>query len=283
MLEAINLVKLGPLMDMTNGIRQTAIGLIDGPVATGHVELETASLRRLRGTQESGLACQHGTFVAGILSAKRGSSSPAICPNCTLLIRPIFGENAGNPDPLSASAADLARAVTDCVEAGARVLNISASIGGVSRKAEAQAMERALDLAFRRQVLVVAAAGNQSEVGSTVITGHPWTIPVGACDLQGRPMAYSNVSRAIGTGGLRAPGERITSLGADSGQQTSSGSSAAAPFVTGTIALLWSLFPAAAAARIKLAVTRPFGIRGRSVMPPLLDAWAAYSFLAASS
>ena len=38
----------------------------------------------------SSIACRHGTFVAGILCAKRGLSAPAICPGCTLLLRPIF-------------------------------------------------------------------------------------------------------------------------------------------------------------------------------------------------
>jgi hypothetical protein len=51
------------------------------------------------------------------------------------------------------------------------------------------------------------------------------------------------------------------------------------PFVTGAIALLWSEFPAASAAQIKLAVTQAAMPRRASVVPPLLDAWAAYQVL----
>ena len=40
----------------------------------------------------SGIACTHGTFVAGILCAKRGLSAPAICPNCEIILNPIFRE-----------------------------------------------------------------------------------------------------------------------------------------------------------------------------------------------
>ena len=42
----------------------------------------------------SSAACVHGTFVAGILSAKRGSAAPAVCPDCTLLVNPVFSEAA---------------------------------------------------------------------------------------------------------------------------------------------------------------------------------------------
>ena len=53
----------------------------------------------------------------------------------------------------------------------------------------------------------------------------------------------------------------------------------AAPFVTGTTALLWSAFPAATAAHIKLAITQASTLRRASVVPPLLDAAAAYQVL----
>ena len=136
--------------------------------------------------------------------------------------------------------------------------------------------KQALDYAANRGVMVVAAAGNQGTVGSSAITRHPWVIPVIGCDLQGRPTAESNLGSSIGRWGLAAPGQNITSLGTNGQPQTSGGTSAAAPFVTGAIALLWSEFPSASAARIKLAVTQAGGRPRRTIAPPLLDAWAAY-------
>ena len=53
----------------------------------------------------------------------------------------------------------------------------------------------------------------------------------------------------------------------------------AVPFVTGTIALLWSEFPTATAAHIKLAMTQASASHRASVVPPLLDAAAAYQVL----
>ena len=70
----------------------------------------------------------------------------------------------------------------------------------------------------------------------------------------------------------------ITSLGSNGQPVTSGGTSAAAPFVTGAIALLWSMFPDASTAEVKSAVTRA-DLRRATVVPPLLDAWAAYQLM----
>jgi len=101
-------------------------------------------------------------------------------------------------------------------------------------------------------------------------------IAVIGCDLEGRPTTESNLGSSIGRWGLAAPGENITSLGTDGKPQTSGGTSAAAPFVTGAIALLWSEFPGASAARIKQAVTQAGRRSRRTIAPPVLDAWGAY-------
>ena len=78
----------------------------------------------------------HGTFVAGILSARRGSAAPSICPDCTLVVRPIFPESGGKRDGApSASPRELARAIRDCIAAGSHVVNLSAAIQGGSNAA----------------------------------------------------------------------------------------------------------------------------------------------------
>lgn len=92
-------------------------------------------------------------------------------------------------------------------------------------------------------------------------------------------MSQSNLGSSIGRRGLSAPGEDITSLGADGKPLTFGGTSAATPFVTSAIALLWSEFPAASATEVRLAVTQAYALRRNTVVPPLLDAWAAYQAL----
>jgi subtilisin family serine protease len=195
------------------------------------------------------------------------------------LVRSIFAETeAGNNQMPNATPGTLGTAIIECINAGAQVINMSVALALPSSATERE-LEEALDYATKRGVLVVAAAGNQGTVGGTAITRHPWVIPVAACDLQGRPITQSNMGSSIGRQGLSAPGDGIISLG--SGGQTfkAGGTSIAAPFVTGAIALLWSEFPAATATQIKLAVTQASGRRRATVIPPLLDAWASYQFL----
>lgn len=130
-----------------------------------------------------------------------------------------------------------------------------------------------------RGVIVIAAAGNQNIVGSSVITGHPWVIPITACDREGYPSAYSNAGLSIGGRGLRALGDGVISSGAQGASISSYGTSVAAPFATGTVALLWSIFPGATAQEVKQALTQS-PVRRTSIVPPLLNAWTAYQTLA---
>jgi subtilisin family serine protease len=140
-------------------------------------------------------------------------------------------------------------------------------------------VEYALDYARARGVLVVAAAGNQGALGSTAITRHPWVIPVVAADILGRPSIQSNLSGSIGRNGLAAPGYGVISLATGGGSIVLGGTSVAAPFVTGTAALLWSVFPRASASQVMIAVTQKGTNRRRSILPRLLNAAAAFQLL----
>ena len=281
----VDLVKLSPLMRRTAGRREIVIGLIDGPVNSSHSDLAGSSIQeipgKLRGacSRVSSIACMHGTFVAGILSARRGSAAPAICPECTLLVRPIFAEApSGNGEMPSATPAELAAAIMETVNAGARVINLSAALLQPSGKGERE-LAQALDFAAVRGVITVAAAGNQGTVGGSAITRHSWVIPVAGCDGSGRPIGESNLGSSIGRRGLSAPAQDISSLGTNGEPRSFHGTSAAAPFVTGAIALLLSEFPSASGTEVKLAMLQTMA-RRNTVVPPLLDAAAAYERMA---
>src|SRR5215831_8390699 len=215
----VEMVKLTALMQRTSGRTEIAIGLIDGPVDISHPEFASNNIHEIPGSpsgrcvQANSAACTHGTFVAGVLSARRSSPAPAICPGCTLLVRPIFAETTpGNGQMPSATPEELATAIVESIHAGAHILNLSVALVQQSTKGERE-LEEALNYAARRNVILVAAAGNQGTVASTIITRHPCVIPVAACDLQGRPISYSNLGSSIGKRGLSAPGDAITSLG----------------------------------------------------------------------
>ena len=88
----------------------------------------------------------------------------------------IFLEATGRDDLVpSASPQDLAEAIVDTVDAGARIINLSSAIAQPSTKDENK-LEQALNYAAHHGAITVAAAGNQGVVGSSAITRHPWVI-----------------------------------------------------------------------------------------------------------
>jgi subtilisin family serine protease len=281
--DVLDLVNLTPLMELTSGRPEIVIGLVDGPVVIDHPDLTGENVREMPGriggtcARASSLACMHGTFIAGILSAKRNSPAPGICPGCPLLVRSIFSETpAANELIPSATPEELATAIIDCIDAGARLVNLSAALERVLSARGERALGQALDYAASRDVIVVAAAGNQG-TGSTAITRHRSVIAVIGCDGCGRPLSESNLGNSIGRRGLSAPGEGITSLGTVGDAAPSGGTSVAAPFVTGAIALVWSEFPSASAGQIRVAITQAHTQCPPTVIPPLLNAGAIYA------
>ena len=68
----------------------------------------------------------------------------------------------------SATPDELARAILDCLDGGARVLNVSAALADSGIKSE-RTLEEALGQAARRSVIVIVAAGNQGTVGGSAL------------------------------------------------------------------------------------------------------------------
>lgn len=280
----LEVVGLTRLMERSEGKADVLIALIDGPVAISHPVFADAHIREipraLRGfcSSASSAACAHGTYVAGILGTRRGSPFAAICPGCTLLVRPIFAETTSEEGLPSAAPGELAEAVIDAVDAGARVINVSAALARISSRDERE-LKMAFEHALRHGVIVVAAAGNEPTVGGSILARQAGVIPVIATDVAGRPMSASTLGHSIARHGLRAPGTGVTGVGSGGEPLMLSGTSVAAPLVSGTIALLWSEFPDITVIQLRREVTQSEA-RRRTVVPPLLDAWAAYRALA---
>jgi subtilisin family serine protease len=245
------------------------VGVIDGPADLTHPDLDPTRITTLTGAacrHPRGLACRHGTAVVGILAAGRDSPAPGICPGCTVLLRPIFHEPAPTPN-------DLATAIVDVVAAAVDIINLSLGLDG-HPLATSPAVDEAFDHARANNVLVVVAAGNHGHIGPAPLLSHRWPIPVVSCDDNGNPLPDTNLGITIGQTGLRAPGHNVNTLAPNHAYQRLTGTSAAAPIVAGTAALLWSVVPDASAADIRSALLLP-DVPRRSIVPPMLDAEAS--------
>jgi cyanobactin maturation PatA/PatG family protease len=160
-----------------------------------------------------------------------------VAPGCAGLIAPIFADEGS----LSAcSQLDIARAVLQAVEAGAHVINISA--GQFTTASEPDPMlARAIQHCADRNVLIVAAVGNDGCECIHVPAAASSVLSVGAMDANGAPMDMSNWGLPYRTQGVLAPGTNILGAVPGGGTARKSATSFATPIVSGIVGLLLSL------------------------------------------
>ncbi|MET9427074.1 S8 family serine peptidase [Streptomyces sp. NPDC003036] len=277
---------LSQLMARSAGAAGLKVGLLDGPVMVGHPGLSAAKIEWLcrRDVAEVGagdVAAVHATSTAGVLVGGRRSGALGICPAVTLVTRSVFRSPAARSTG-TATWTDLADALVELADAGARIVNMSLSLAAGVFK-EHRAVQDALDYAAAHGVVVVAAAGNEGAIDSTVVTRHRSVLPVVAYNLQGRPERISNLGRSIGQRGVGVVADGLMSLGAHGTLRPFGGTSAAAAVVTGAVALILSELPKTRPGEL-ISAMKGGPSRRTSVVPPLMNAWRAFeSLLAARS
>jgi len=234
---------LKSLWDKSLGIPGVCVAVLDGPVDQSHPCFEGANLTRLptlvSGVADRGSASQHGTHVASVIFGQHDSPIRGIAPNCRGLIIPVFSDGReGGLAPCSQI--DLARAITQAVEQGANVINISG--GQLAASAESdKLLANAVRLCQENNVLIVAAAGNDGCDCLHVPAALESVLAVGAMDVQGNPIGFSNWGKAYQSQGILALGENILGAIPGGGTAAKTGTSFATPIVSGIVALLLSI------------------------------------------
>ena len=172
----------------------------------------------------------HGTHVTGIIGAAVDNDVgiAGIAWNCTLM--PIRGAGVeGIRDDRSAAA------IVYAVDNGARVINMS--WGGRERSF---VLRDAVDYAYARGVLMIAASGNASEGASIFPAGYRKVISVAATEQHKQRFYQSNFGASIDIG---APGNVIVSTQINNRYRPLSGTSMATAHVSGVAALIISKRP----------------------------------------
>lgn len=234
---------LTALWARTLGDSRICVAILDGPVDRSHPSLAAANLTLIEtletGAVSQGPASQHGTHVASVIFGQHTGAITGVAPHCQGLIVPIYSDGVdGSIAPCSQL--DLARAMTQAVQAGAHIINISGgefSPSGTAHPLLADAVRNC----HANHVLIVAAAGNEGCECLHIPGALPSVLAVGAMDSRGLPLAASNWGERYRTQGILAPGENI--LGAIPGGRsvTNTGTSFATPIVAGIAALLLCL------------------------------------------
>ncbi|HYG33864.1 MAG TPA: S8 family serine peptidase, partial [Clostridia bacterium] len=217
-----------------------------------------------------GSADDHGTHVAGTIAASGGNGLGVVGVNwkVTFISAKFLGSRSG-------STVDAIQAIDYFVDLKRRhglnivALNNSWGGGGYS-----QALHDAVLRAAKANILFIAAAGNGDANGRAINTDvtpnypscldttrgtstesaatYDAVISVAAIDRYGKRPSWSNYGAR--TVDLAAPGVGIYSTLPNNGYGTMSGTSMAAPHVTGAAALYASTHPGATALEIKNAL-----------------------------
>lgn len=173
--------------------------------------------------EQGGPASGHGTFVAGVVNL--------VAPDALIIpYRVIDTLGRGN-------GYHMAQAVIHAVEQGCKVINISMVMNG-----KHPTLDAAIEYAKDHDVLVVAAAGNDSGDVKKFPADDSYTLGVAAVDSADLKADFSNFGSEID---VCAPGTSIKGPFLDTVFARWDGTSFAAPFVAGTGALLYAMRPAA--------------------------------------
>ncbi len=207
------------------------IGMVDSAVAENVPALAGRRLHQ-RSFVDPGMSAgdtTHGTAIAALLvgQAEPGHSEEGgLLPSADLYAAAIFEKHGGRSE---ASALAIAAALDWMVQNHVPVVNLSLS--GEANDLMALAIGRAV----RRGTVIVAAAGNGGPAAPPAFPGAlPQVIAVTAVDQTGAVFAGANRGDYIA---FAAPGVRIWAPGPDGAGHYQTGTSFAAPFAVGTVAL----------------------------------------------
>ena len=204
----------------------------------------------------------HGTLVAGVLGATANNGLGVVGTNWQVSLMPIKAlDSSGQGD-----ATVLAQAIVWAADHGAQFINLS--VGGIGFGHDTT-LANAISYAFNKNILIVAAAGNDTTATGQSLDQNPvfpicddnnynMVIGVAATDQNDQKADFSNYGHNCID--VSAPGKRIlstisidptTKKPSPNAYAYASGTSLAVPFVVGQAALIRALYPTATNIQIR--------------------------------
>ena len=181
----------------------------------------------------------HGTHVAGIVAAKANNQIgvAGVCPECSILDVKVLNDSG------SGSSSVIANGISWAADNGAQVINMS-----LGQRVSSRTLEAAVNYAWNKGVVIVAAAGNAGTQAKIYPGAYPNVIAVAATDNKDNKASFSTYGRWVD---VAAPGVNVystfpnhpfvlgTQNGRSQGYDVASGTSMASPIVAAVAALVW--------------------------------------------
>jgi minor extracellular protease Epr len=211
----------------------------------------------------------HGTHVAGIIGAKKNTLGVVgVAPDSSLYAVKVLDSDG------EGYLSDIIAGIEWSIEHKMDVINLS-----LGSNEPSDAMRNVIDNAYSNGILVVAAAGNDGTAdgtGDNVDYPAKYTsvIAVSATDVNNNRAAFSSTGPKVE---VSAPGVNVKSTYLNNSYEYLSGTSMAAPFVSGNLAILKQANPSMTNSELRKLLnekTVDLGTQGR-------DPWFGYGMVQA--
>ncbi len=225
---SLNLYRVPAAWKQSRG-RGVRVAVLDTGIDADHPDLNDAleAARDFTGSRAGPIDRNgHGTHVAGTIAARQNDTGlVGVAPDCRLLVAKVLGDDGAGHD------AAIARGIAWSVESGADILSLS-----FGSRQPSTAIYRALQQAVDKGRFVICAAGNDGRPDSVNYPARlPMSVAVSAVNRNGQIADFSSRGPEVD---IAAPGQDIVSTWLHGGYAKLSGTSMAAPFVSGVVALV---------------------------------------------
>jgi len=224
------------------------IAIVDTGIALNHPDLKdniVPGYNAITGSEALGANKDnngHGTHVSGIVAAERNNLGiVGVAYQAKIMpIKAMDSLGDGYDDTIAAG-------IVWAADHGAKIINLS--LGSQNGAHSSDVLRQSVSYAYNKGCLMIAAAGNfdptaEGNPGVSYPAADPHVLAITATDQNNNVANYSVTGPEVA---LAAPGDSITSdwwsATKGSGYADASGTSMAAPFVSGEAALIWSQHP----------------------------------------
>lgn len=208
------------------------VAIIDSGIAPEHHDLKERIVKGYNAFEDNSAFFDdngHGTHVAGIFGAVTNNESGIAgvsWDSPILAVKVLDKEAIGN-------SFSIAKGIRWATDNGAKVINLS-----LGDEHHSEVMYEAVKYAYNRDVVLIAATGNDGVETPMYPAGYPEVLAVGSTNDKGERSFFSNYGEHTD---VTAPGEHIPSTFIGDQYVMMSGTSMSSPHVAGIAALIRTL------------------------------------------